>query len=94
MAMDGSAAVSFTSTDIRAVIKFFTFEEMLAKGAYNRLVTVLHDNAPSYETIRQWIRKFENRRQSAEVLGRSGRSTPATLDEFAGKLRVRGGDYI
>ena len=87
MAMDGSAAASFTPTEIRAVIKFFTFEGMSAKGAHDRLLFVLQDNTPSYETTRRWMREFDNGRQSTEDLDRSGRPPCATLDEFVSKVQ-------
>lgn len=87
MAMDGSTTASFTPTEIRAVIKFFTFEGMSTRDAHDRLVTVVGDSAPSYETTRRWMREFENGRVSTEDLDRSGRPPSATLDDFVGKVQ-------
>lgn len=87
MAMDGSTTASFTPTEIRSVIKFFTFEGMSTRDAHDRLFTVVGDSAPSYETTRRWMREFENGRVSTEDLDRSGRPPSATLDDFVGKVQ-------
>ena len=80
-------AQSFTSTEIRAVIKFFVLEGMPTKDVHSRLVKSLKESAPSYETVRRWMWSFESGRVETEDEARSGRPSSATNDHFVQQVQ-------
>ena len=60
---------------------------MPTKDVHSRLVQSLKESAPSYETVRRWMRSFESDRVETEDEARSGRPSSATNDHFVQQVQ-------
>lgn len=69
---------SFTSLELRAIMKFLWLQEKSAKEIHMEMLNTLGDKCPSYSCVKTWISRFKTGHLTIEDEPRSGRSTTAT----------------
>ena len=71
----------FNKIRYRAVIEFFTLENVQPQQIHNRMIVVHGENAPSYAAVKRWAAKFRRGRTSLEDDPRSERPSDAVCEE-------------
>ena len=78
------AQASFTSLELRGVMKFLFLQGKSATDIHTEMSQPLGDKCPSYSTVKTWISRFKTGHFTVEDEPRSGRPTtstdPATSD--------------
>lgn len=77
---------TFCQNDIRAVIKFLFLLGKSPAEVHNDLEKGLQEHAPSYETVRRWMRRFMEGRTSTDDDPRSGRPLSATSHDVVRRV--------
>lgn len=65
-------------SEYRAVIKFLTLEGETRQRIHERMCAVYGESAPSYATIKRWVREFKQGRESLKDDPHPGRPATAT----------------
>jgi histone-lysine N-methyltransferase SETMAR len=75
------AQASFTSLELRAVMKFLFLQGKSAKDIHTEMSQTLGEKCPSYSTVKTWISRFKTGHFTVEDEPRSGRPTTSTDPE-------------
>lgn len=76
-----------TNLEHRAVIKFLTKSNKMAKDIFEEMSAVYGESGPSYSTVKRWSQLFRQGRESIEDDPRSGRPSTAVTDENIDKVK-------
>jgi len=67
------AQASFTSLELRAVMKFLFLQGKSAKNIHTEMSQTLAEKCPSYSTVKTWTSRFKTGHFTVEDEPRSGR---------------------
>ena len=72
--------VKWSNVECRAVIRFLYLKGCTPQETFDEMKETYSDNAPSYDLVKRWHRKFKRGRKSVETAPRPGCS-PSVIDE-------------